>query len=54
MWEKFPSSFVLGYVAVSLLATFHAFSDADVASLGNLSKWASLLTLGATSVFDLG
>ncbi|KAA2266087.1 putative sulfate exporter family transporter [Solihabitans fulvus] len=42
VWEKFPK-FVLGFLAVSALATEHAFTKADIASLGNLSKWAFLL-----------
>src|ERR1700692_999918 len=43
LWKKFPK-FVLGFLLMSLLVGFHAFSKGQVASLGNLSKWAFLLT----------
>ncbi|MGA9495864.1 MAG: putative sulfate exporter family transporter, partial [Terriglobales bacterium] len=43
LWKKFPK-FVLGFLLMSLLVGFHAFSKAQIASLGNLSKWAFLLT----------
>ena len=42
LWHKFPK-FVLGFLLVSLLATVGAFSGPQIASLGNLSKWAFLL-----------
>src|SRR5437588_9380301 len=35
VWQKFPK-FVLGFLAVSLLATLGTFSTAQVASIGNL------------------
>jgi uncharacterized integral membrane protein (TIGR00698 family) len=40
---KFPR-FVLGFLAVSLLLSLHAFSREQVAALANLSRWAFLLT----------
>ncbi|QWF84093.1 YeiH family protein [Amycolatopsis sp. CA-230715] len=53
VWEKFPK-FVLGFLAVSALATAGAFTKVDVTSLGNLSKWAFLLTFAGVGLnFDL-
>src|SRR6516164_1104280 len=43
LWEKFPK-FVLGFLVVSTLATFGAFSKAQAADIANLSRWAFLLT----------
>jgi uncharacterized integral membrane protein (TIGR00698 family) len=53
VWRTFPK-FVLGFVAVSALATAGAFAKADVTSLGNLSKWAFLLCFAGVGLnFDL-
>ncbi|HSU20092.1 MAG TPA: putative sulfate exporter family transporter [Acidobacteriaceae bacterium] len=41
LWQKFPK-FILGFVAISLLATIGFFSSGQLASLSNLSKWAFL------------
>ncbi|WP_405062902.1 YeiH family protein [Kribbella sp. NBC_01505] len=49
LWAKFPK-FVLGYIAVSALATWGAFSKADITSLGNISKWAFLLTFAGVGL----
>jgi uncharacterized membrane protein YadS len=49
VWSKFPK-FVLGYIAVSALATWGAFSKADITSLGNLSKWPFLLTFAGVGL----
>ena len=43
LWQKFPK-FVLGFLVVSLLATLGIFAKPQTASLGNLSRWAFLLT----------
>src|SRR6202046_4248946 len=45
LWKKFPK-FILGFLFISLLVSFHTFNKAQVGSLGNLSKWAFLLTFG--------
>jgi len=37
LWEKFPK-FVLGFLVVSTLATFGAFSKAQAADIANLSR----------------
>lgn len=41
LWQKFPK-FILGFVAISVLATSGFFSQAQLTSLSNLSKWAFL------------
>ena len=41
LWQKFPK-FILGFVAISVLATAGFFTHAQLTSLGNLSKWAFL------------
>jgi uncharacterized integral membrane protein (TIGR00698 family) len=56
LWQKFPK-FVLGFIVVSALATFGAFSSAQVTDLANLSRWAFLLTFAGvglrTNIRDL-
>ncbi|GAA0629261.1 YeiH family protein [Kutzneria viridogrisea] len=49
VWRKFPK-FVLGFLAVSALATVGVLGKAEVASLGNLSKWAFLLTFAGVGL----
>src|SRR3954462_2400524 len=49
LWQKFPK-FVLGFLFVSLLATFQAFDKAQIASLANLSRWAFLLTFAGVGL----
>lgn len=41
LWQKFPK-FILGFVAISVLATTGFFSTSQLTSLSNLSKWAFL------------
>ena len=67
LWAKFPK-FVLGFVLISLLATLGGshdprvaalgFSKAQLGVLGNLSRWAFLLTFAGvglrTNLRDLG
>src|SRR6202051_2277035 len=43
LWQKFPK-FVLGFLLISVLATYHCFSKDQVTALANLSRWAFLLT----------
>ena len=43
LWEKFPK-FVLGFIALSTLATVGLFTRPQVTDLANLSRWAFLLT----------
>src|SRR5437762_1359603 len=49
LWQKFPK-FVLGFLFISLLATFHTFDKAQIASLANLSRWAFLLTFAGVGL----
>jgi uncharacterized membrane protein YadS len=41
LWQKFPK-FILGFVAISVLATVGFFSHSQLNSLSNLSRWAFL------------
>jgi uncharacterized integral membrane protein (TIGR00698 family) len=41
LWQKFPK-FILGFVALSVLATAGFFTAPQLKSLGNLSQWAFL------------
>lgn len=41
LWQKFPK-FILGFVAISVLATVGFFTKGQLNSLSNLSKWAFL------------
>jgi uncharacterized integral membrane protein (TIGR00698 family) len=49
LWQKFPK-FVLGFLLISLLATLGVFSGPQIASLGNLSRWAFLLTFAGVGL----
>lgn len=49
LWEKFPK-FVLGFLAVSLLATMLVFSKGQLVSLANGSRWAFLLTFAGVGL----
>jgi uncharacterized integral membrane protein (TIGR00698 family) len=49
LWKKFPK-FILGFLLSSLLVSFHMFSKGQVTSLGNLSKWAFLLTFAGVGL----
>jgi uncharacterized integral membrane protein (TIGR00698 family) len=56
LWQKFPK-FVLGFLLISTLATVGFFSKPELLALGNLSRWAFLLTFAGvglrTSIKDL-
>ena len=41
LWQKFPK-FILGFVAISILATAHFFTAPQLTSLSNLSRWSFL------------
>jgi uncharacterized membrane protein YadS len=49
LWQKFPK-FVLGFLLISILATAGAFDRDQIASLGNLSRWAFLLTFAGVGL----
>src|ERR1700694_5438879 len=47
--QKFPK-FVLGFLLISVLATYHFFNKDQVGALGNLSRWAFLLTFAGVGL----
>jgi uncharacterized integral membrane protein (TIGR00698 family) len=49
LWQKFPK-FVLGFLLISSLATAKVFNPAQLVSLGNLSRWAFLLTFAGVGL----
>jgi uncharacterized integral membrane protein (TIGR00698 family) len=49
IWNKFPK-FVLGFLAVSAIATAHLLSKGQTANLANVSKWAFLLTFAGVGL----
>jgi uncharacterized integral membrane protein (TIGR00698 family) len=49
LWRKFPK-FVLGFLLVSLLATIGFFTKPQLAAVGNLSRWAFLLTFAGVGL----
>jgi uncharacterized integral membrane protein (TIGR00698 family) len=49
VWAKFPK-FVLGFLAVSAIATAHLLSKGQTANLANVSKWAFLLTFAGVGL----
>jgi uncharacterized integral membrane protein (TIGR00698 family) len=57
LWSKFPK-FVLGFLLISLLATLSVFTKPQLTALGNLSRWAFLLTFAGvglrTNLRELG
>jgi uncharacterized integral membrane protein (TIGR00698 family) len=57
LWAKFPK-FVLGFLLISLLASVAFFSKQQVTAIGNLSRWAFLLTFAGvglrTNLRELG
>jgi uncharacterized integral membrane protein (TIGR00698 family) len=49
LWQKFPK-FVLGFLFVSLAATLAWFDKGQITALGNLSRWAFLLTFAGVGL----
>jgi uncharacterized integral membrane protein (TIGR00698 family) len=49
LWKKFPK-FVLGFLLLSGLASFGVFDKAQLLALGNLSRWAFLLTFAGVGL----
>jgi len=49
LWQKFPK-FILGFLLISLLATIGFFSKPQALALGNLSRWAFLLTFAGVGL----
>ena len=56
LWRKFPK-FVIGFLLISALATAGLFAKPQLTAIGNLSKWAFLLTFAGvglrTNIKDL-
>jgi uncharacterized integral membrane protein (TIGR00698 family) len=57
LWRKFPK-FILGFLLISLLASVGFFAKPQILALGNLSRWAFLLTFAGvglrTNLKELG
>lgn len=49
LWQKFPK-FVLGFLLISGLATYHFFDKTQLTALANLSRWAFLLTFAGVGL----
>jgi uncharacterized integral membrane protein (TIGR00698 family) len=49
LWQKFPK-FVLGFLLISVLATYQFFNKEQVSALANLSRWAFLLTFAGVGL----
>jgi uncharacterized integral membrane protein (TIGR00698 family) len=49
LWQKFPK-FVLGFLLISVLATYQFFNKEQINSLANLSRWAFLLTFAGVGL----
>ena len=49
LWKKFPK-FVLGFLLISALATIGVFAKPEITALGNLSRWAFLLTFAGVGL----
>jgi uncharacterized integral membrane protein (TIGR00698 family) len=49
LWNKFPK-FILGFIVVSLLATFGSFTKEQATDIANLSRWAFLLTFAGVGL----
>ena len=49
LWRKFPK-FILGFLLISGLATYRFFDKPQLTALGNLSRWAFLLTFAGVGL----
>ena len=49
LWGKFPK-FILGFLLISFLATIGFFTKPQLAAVGNLSRWAFLLTFAGVGL----
>jgi uncharacterized integral membrane protein (TIGR00698 family) len=49
LWQKFPK-FVLGFLLISILATYQFFNKEQITALANLSRWAFLLTFAGVGL----
>lgn len=57
LWNKFPK-FIFGFPLISLLASIGFFAESQITAIGNLSRWAFLLTFAGgglrTNLRELG
>jgi len=57
LWSKFPK-FILGFLLISLLASIGFFAKPQITAIGNLSRWAFLMTFAGvglkTNLRELG
>lgn len=57
LWSKFPK-FILGFLLISVLASIGFFAKPQITAIGNLSRWAFLLTFAGvglrTNLRELG
>ena len=57
LWSKFPK-FILGFLLISMLASIGFFAKSQITAIGNLSRWAFLLTFAGvglrTNLRELG
>jgi uncharacterized integral membrane protein (TIGR00698 family) len=49
LWQKFPK-FVLGFLLISVLATYSFFNKEQLTAVANLSRWAFLLTFAGVGL----
>ena len=49
LWQKFPK-FILGFLLISILATYAVFNKDQITALANLSRWAFLLTFAGVGL----
>src|SRR5579863_9645069 len=49
LWSKFPG-FILGFLLISLLASIGFFAKPQITAIGNLSRWAFLLTFAGVGL----
>jgi uncharacterized membrane protein YadS len=49
LWQKFPK-FVLGFLLISILATYQFFNKEQITAIANLSRWAFLLTFAGVGL----
>jgi uncharacterized integral membrane protein (TIGR00698 family) len=49
LWQKFPK-FVIGFLVISVLATYQFFTRDQLGAVANLSRWAFLLTFAGVGL----
>ncbi len=49
LWDRFPK-FIIGFLALSVIATFGLLTNAEISALNNLSKWLFVLTFAGVGL----